>query len=356
MANLAGFFDFLSPLFQIIIKWLYNLISNYGWTIVIFTVALKLITMPLDLWVKISSKKTQILNAEMKPELERLQVRYGNNRSEFQQKQMELYRKHGFSPVGGCLPVIINLLLVLFLYVSMYNAMNVVSVNIAKEQFLNYETTYDQAYNAEIENGKSEEDAKASAQNAVYNYYKENPKGNNSFLWIKNISYKDSSAAPVADFTSFKKLVGGQTVDENENIMSFKFNDEEKVITSEKYTAVMGQISLNVTGWNGYFILPVLVIGFSFLASFIPEWLERRKLKGLSALPQQSGIMMKLLMPVLLGVLCFTTNATFGIYLLANTLIGIATGFVVDPIANNIIKKFILKKKDAEKPKISYSR
>ena len=156
-------------------------------------------------------------------------------------------------------------------------------------------------------------------------------------------------------FTDFK-LNYSKEAKLNEVIeLDAAFNDEEKIVTSEKYSAVMGQISLNVTGWNGYFILPVLVIGFSFLASFIPEWIERKKLKGL-AMPQQNGVMMKLLMPVILGVLCFTTNATFGIYLLANTLIGILTGFIVDPISNNIIKKYILKKKNEEKPKVSYSR
>ena len=174
------------------------------------------------------------------------------------------------------------------------------------------------------------------------------------FLWVKNISYKDSSISPVADFTTFKKLVGGKTVDENENIMSFSYNDQEIVITSEQYSKVMAQISNNVTGWNGYFIIPVLVIAFSILASFIPDWIERIKLKGLTILPQQNMLLMKFLMPVVLGVLCFTTNATFGIYLLSNTLIGILTGFIVDPISNNIIKKYILKKKENNKPKISY--
>lgn len=346
MAHLAGFFDFLSPLFQIIMKWLYNLISNYGWTIIIFTVALKLITMPLDLWVKISSKKTQFLNAEIKPELDKLAARYGNNRSEFQQKQMELYRKHGFSPIGGCLPVLINLLLVLFLYISMYNAMNVVSVEIAKEQFVNYQIVY----NTEIANGKTSEEA----QGSVYNYYKENSKGNNSFLWIKNISYKDGNAKPVADFKTFKNLVSDKS--EDENLLSFTYNDETITVTSDKYYAVMQNISANVTGWNGYFILPILVIGFSFLASYIPEWIEKIKMKGLNIAQNKTGMFLKILMPALLGFLCFQTGATFGIYLLANTLIGILTGFIVDPIANTIIKNFILKRKKEEKPKVSYSR
>ena len=343
-----AFLGFLSPVFRVAMKWLYNLISNYGWTIVIFTVALKIITMPLDIWVKISSKKTQILNLEIAPEMEKLKMRYGNNRSEFQQKQMELYKKHGFSPVGGCLPVLLNVLIMLFLYVSMYRAMGVVSVDIAKEQYIKY----NEIYNAQITEGKTEE----QAQDAVYNYYVNDQKGSNSFLWIKNISYKDGSVSPVADFTSFKKLVDGVTVGENENVMSFTYNDAPVEVTSEKYSQVMGKISQNVTGNNGYYILPILVIGFSFLASFIPEWIEKMKLKGLIQAPQQNMLLMKLLMPALLGVLCFTTSATFGIYLLANTLIGILTGFIVDPIANSVIKKFILKKKDNNKPKISYSR
>lgn len=344
-----AFLGFLSPVFKIIMKWLYGLISNYGWTIIIVTVALKIITIPLDIWVKISSKKTQVLNAEMAPELERLKVRYGNNRNEFQQKQMELYKKHGFSPVGGCLPVLINVLLMLFLYVSMYSAMNTVSVDIAKEQYIKYSEVYE----TQISEGKTTEEA----QDAVYNYYKTDKKGSNSFLWIKNISYKDANVAPVASFADFKKTVGGKAVNDDENVMTFEYNGADtSPITKEYYETVMAKITANVTGVNGYFILPILVIGFSILASFIPEWIERRKLKGVMQLPQQNMLLMKFLMPALLGVLCFTTSATFGIYLLSNSIIGILTGFIVDPISNNIIKKYILKKKENNKPKISYSR
>ena len=344
-----AFLGFLSPVFRVAIKGLYNLISNYGWTIVIFTVALKIITIPLDIWVKISSKKTQFLNLEIAPEMEKLKMRYGNNRNEFQQKQMELYKKHGFSPVGGCLPVIVNILIMLFLYVSMYSAMNIVSVDIAKEQYIKY----NEIYETERADGKTEE----QAQDAVYNYYLNDKKGSNSFLWIKNISYKDANIAPVASFADFKKTVGGVNVDQNsEDVMTFDYNGSPVEVSKTNYDLVMSKISTNVTGNNGYFILPILVIAFSFLASFIPEWIEKIKLKGVMQAPGQNMLLMKLLMPALLGVLCFTTSATFGIYLLSNTLIGILTGFIVDPIANGVIKKFILKKKDNNKPKISYSR
>lgn len=335
MAYLAGFFNFLSPLFKTIISWLFGIIGNYGWTIILFTVMLKLITLPLDIWQKTAMKKTQVAQIEMAPELAKINLKFKNNKEELNKQTMACYKRHGFSPIGGCLPIIINLLLVMFIYVSMFTGMNVVSAEISKNQFERFDTIYTQTYNAQIEDGKTNEEAILIAQNEVVYQYKTDKSLQNDFLWIESISRKDSKTEVFPSASEYNKLVG-----------------EENQVSEERYNIVMGQLNKQITRWNGYYILPILVIGSAFLSTFMMSWQEKRK-NGIAT--TQTSILTKFMMPTILGILCFTTNATFGIYLLANTIVTILANFIIDPIVNKIIAKHLNKKKD-EKPKIAYSR
>lgn len=335
MAYLAGFFNFLSPLFETVIKWLFGLIGNYGWTIILFTVMLKLVTLPLDLWQKVAMKKTQVAQAKMAPELAKINLKFKNNKEELNKQTMACYKRNGFSPIGGCLPIIINLLLVMFIYISMFTGMNVVSAQISQKQFEKFETIYTQTYNEEKTKGTADNEAILIAQNQVVTSYKTDSSLQNDFLWIESISRKDSKEKVFPSANEYNKMVGKQNA-----------------VSEERYNLVMGQLNVSITKWNGYYILPVLVIGASFLTTFLTGLQEKKK-NGIAT--TQSNILTKFMMPAILGILCFTTNATFGIYLLANTIITILTNFIIDPIVEIIIKKYLIKKEDS-KPKITYSR
>ncbi len=79
--------------------------------IVIFTLALKLLTFPFDFISRASMRKTQIKMQEMRPELERLQQQYRNNKNLYQQKVMALQKKEGMSMFKSCLPTILTLVI-----------------------------------------------------------------------------------------------------------------------------------------------------------------------------------------------------------------------------------------------------
>ncbi|MBO5713859.1 MAG: YidC/Oxa1 family membrane protein insertase, partial [Clostridia bacterium] len=94
-----------------VIYWLISVSSSIAVGVILFTVILKLITFPFDLYSRISMKKNSILMEEMRPELEKLQKQYANDKTLYSQKMMALYKKNGYSMWGACLPTIVTLVI-----------------------------------------------------------------------------------------------------------------------------------------------------------------------------------------------------------------------------------------------------
>ena len=72
-----------------VIEWIYTIVRNHGWSIVIFTVLIRLVLVPLDVQSRKGMRKMQ----KIQPQLNALQKKYANDRAKLQQKQSELMRK-----------------------------------------------------------------------------------------------------------------------------------------------------------------------------------------------------------------------------------------------------------------------
>lgn len=94
-------------------------VADYGWRIVVFTVLLKLVISPLDFYQRYKMNKNQKITERLKPTMEKIQKQYGNDKQAFQQKQMELNRKEGYSYFSACLPMIITMVVFITLWISM---------------------------------------------------------------------------------------------------------------------------------------------------------------------------------------------------------------------------------------------
>ncbi len=95
------------------LTFLYSLLgSNIVLAIVVFTVLVRLITYPLTMQQQRSTKAMQ----QLQPELKKLQEKYKNDREKLAAEQMALYRQFGINPMGGCLPLVIQLPIMLGLY------------------------------------------------------------------------------------------------------------------------------------------------------------------------------------------------------------------------------------------------
>lgn len=89
---------------------------SYGWTIIVFTILIKLVTLPLTARQIQSAKAMQ----ELQPQLQELQKKYAKDRETLAQKQMELYKQAGVNPMGGCLPLLIQFPILIGLYNALY--------------------------------------------------------------------------------------------------------------------------------------------------------------------------------------------------------------------------------------------
>ncbi|HOJ11398.1 MAG TPA: YidC/Oxa1 family membrane protein insertase [Clostridiales bacterium] len=109
-----GFLDFIAkPLGQFLYI-IYNSVAfkNYGLAIIIFTVVIKLILLPLTIKQYRSTAKMQ----EIQPIIQDIQRRYKNDKEKMNQELMKVYQEHKYNPAGGCLPLLIQMPILLSLY------------------------------------------------------------------------------------------------------------------------------------------------------------------------------------------------------------------------------------------------
>lgn len=90
--------------FGLFLKYIYGFVNNYGWSIVIFTIFVKLLLLPLTLKQTQSMKKMQALN----PKIKELQKKYAKDKQKLNEKTMELYKKENANPASGCFPLLIQ--------------------------------------------------------------------------------------------------------------------------------------------------------------------------------------------------------------------------------------------------------
>ena len=89
---------------------------SWGWAIIIFTIAIKLVTLPLTFKQLQSAKAQQV----MQPKLRELQEKYGKDKQKLSEEQMKLYKEAGINPLGGCLPLLIQMPILFALYQALY--------------------------------------------------------------------------------------------------------------------------------------------------------------------------------------------------------------------------------------------
>ena len=87
-------------------------VGNFGVSIIIVTILIKIMLLPLTLKQDKSMKEMK----KLQPELEKIKEKYKDNPQEYQQKTAELYRESGVNPLGGCLPLLIQMPVFVALY------------------------------------------------------------------------------------------------------------------------------------------------------------------------------------------------------------------------------------------------
>lgn len=99
------------PLFALL-TWLHSLLGNWGWSIVALTVIIKAVFFPLAS----ASYRSMARMKQVAPRLQALKEKYGDDRQKLNQAMMELYRTEKINPLGGCLPMLVQIPVFIALY------------------------------------------------------------------------------------------------------------------------------------------------------------------------------------------------------------------------------------------------
>jgi YidC/Oxa1 family membrane protein insertase len=107
-----GWFDLLAkPLLHVLV-FFYGFLKNYGLAIILLTVIIKLLFWPLTHKSYASMKAMQ----KLQPEMQKLREKFKNDKDRLNKELMELYKKHSVNPLGGCLPMLVQIPVFFALY------------------------------------------------------------------------------------------------------------------------------------------------------------------------------------------------------------------------------------------------
>ena len=359
-----------------IIKFLVEGVGITAVGVILFTLILKTIVLPLDIFSKFKTKKQSLIMERMRPQMEKLQKQYANDKNMYNQKVMELYKKNGYSMLGICLPTIVSLVIfmVVFsqfstysqyanleLYRGMVDAYNKVAQDyvcddieepydkdsnygflIAEEdsdgetvyrvdfdRFEKYYTdpdnwaepmpTFDElTEDVETENDMFivvKEYMAGFARQAAADYYHDNNQG---FIWVGNIWYPDSMLnKEVPSFNNFVSSLNRAT-----NLANYE----------ESYNEVTYNLSNEKGTYNGYFVLILLAIGMMFLSQFFTMRMQKsmNELGTVDGSGKRTNKWLLIIMPIIYGIFSFFYSAAFSIYMIVNTTYSFVTTLVVN--------------------------
>ena len=312
----------MTAFFVNLLTWINGVVGNYGWSIVLFTLLIRMVLLPLD----IKSKKSMRAISKIQPKLQALQKKYANDKEKLNQKTMELYRKEHVSPTAGCLPMLISLPILWI----MFSAMRTLGNEYTIKMLLDMKNT--------------------GTIPALQ-----------SWLWIKNVFQPDSFAATIlpAVGSDLRMIaaVKSSAVLTAENIEAVKL-----YLQSAEYSKLAAQLApasafnvqqihflfINSTltipnsianlfkYGNGLFILPILAGASQFLMTKLMNGKQTEEQKALQAEQQanQSNPMnspvMKWFFPIFSVWICATSNAAFSIYWMAANVIQIVQQMAVN--------------------------
>lgn len=102
----------IASLFGIALKAIYGVIGNYGLSIIVFTIIVKMILMPLT----VKQTKSTFAMSEINPKVKEIQAKYKNKPEKQNEEISKLYKESGINPLSGCLPILIQMPILMGLF------------------------------------------------------------------------------------------------------------------------------------------------------------------------------------------------------------------------------------------------
>ena len=292
-----------------------SVIHNYGWSMVVFTLLIKLLLLPLDY----KSRKSMRRMTKLQPQIAKLQKKYANDKEKLNQKSAELYRREGVNPMSGCLPLLVSMAILWIMFAAMRTVANTEMAS----QALNLLTTGTQA--------------------------------NESWLWIKNIWMPDSPFNPViADNANLRMIpadiwakvfvsldpasvtalaqygidaatISGETVFAALQTLPIYAQETQLWATMPQLNLLIVNLSIYAHN-NGWFILPILAA--------VTQYLMTLSQPQTTADPNNPAAgtnkFMKYFFPLFSLWICSSYNAIFALYWVVSNVFAWVQGLVMN--------------------------
>ena len=292
-----------------------SVIHNYGWSMVVFTLLIKLILLPLDY----KSRKSMRRMTRLQPQVAKLQKKYANDKEKLNQKTAELYRREGINPMSGCLPMLVSMV-ILFI---MFAAMRTVANTEMASQALGLLTTGTQT--------------------------------NESWLWIKNIWMPDSPFNPVIADSANLRIIPADiwakvfaSLDPASVTALAQYGIDAATISGEtvfaalqtlpvyaqetQLWATMPQLNLLIVNLsiyahnNGWFILPILAAVTQYLMTLS----QPQPAADPNNPAASTNTFMKYFFPLFSLWICSSYNAIFALYWVVSNVFAWVQGLVMN--------------------------
>ena len=292
-----------------------SVIHNYGWSMVVFTLLIKLVLLPLDY----KSRKSMRRMTKLQPQIAKLQKKYANDKEKLNQKTAELYRREGINPMSGCLPMLVSMV-ILFI---MFAAMRTVANTEMASQALGLLTTGTQT--------------------------------NESWLWIKNIWMPDSPFNPViADSANLRIIpadiwakvfasldpasvtalaqygidaatISGETVFAALQTLPVYAQETQLWATMPQLNLLIANLSIYAHN-NGWFILPILAAVTQYLMTLS----QPQPAADPNNPAASTNKFMKYFFPLFSLWVCSSYNAIFALYWVVGNVFAWVQGLVMN--------------------------
>ena len=326
---------------------------------------------------------------KMRPQMEKLQKQYANDKNIYSQKVMELQKQNGYSPLSACLPMIVSLVIFIvvmgafstysnFAIITTYNNMveeynASVEVYVSNDvndtdnkhflvgengsykvdfgKFVEFYST-EKGFNSEqkaefVESFNNSKEAdkfikvseyvQINARRKAAEYYYENNKVN-EFGWIGNVWYPDSMLNKVVpNYTKFKSSIARASNGLDTASYEESYNEVTYFLThADPDNPDISEKKLPANTFNGYFVLIVLAIGLMFLQQFIMSRSQKaaNELSSVDGSAAKTNKWIMIMMPIMYGVFSFFYSAAFSTYMIISTVYGLVSTLIINKIVS----------------------
>ena len=292
-----------------------SVVGNYGWTIVVFSLLLRLVIFPFDYKSRVSMRKT----TKIQPQMNALQKKYANDKDTLNRKMSELYKKEKINPLSSCLPMLLTMPILFAVWAALRM--------MANEQMVQQ----------------------------VFDILQGKEPVMDSWLWVKNLWMPDSPfSAAWPDLNSLRMVTSdiwqnayNTLVANGANLpatITYDFSDANLQATIQAIYTYMEQMpeyvkaTSNLPGWsfnlliaqldlktmyNGFFILPLLAAGTQFLMNAMQP---TQATGDANQQAQANSNFMKWFFPLFSLFVCSGYSAVFSLYwVMGNVIAAVQT-------------------------------